>query len=129
MSILRSRACVAPSNNAARRGKADSPFRRRLHPAELKAIRNAGFRSVICNRPDGESPDQPAFDEIAAAARELGIEARYLPIEAGSNGDAQVDAFGALVNALPKPILAYCRTGNRAGMLWNRLATRSTARV
>ncbi|MGG1947532.1 aminotransferase class V-fold PLP-dependent enzyme [Trinickia sp. NRRL B-1857] len=102
---------------------------RQIAPADLKAIRNAGFRSVICNRPDGESPDQPAFEEIAAAARELGIEARYLPIEPGENGDAQVDAFGALVEALPKPILAYCRTGNRAGMLWNRLATRSTAQA
>jgi cysteine desulfurase len=100
---------------------------RQIAPADLKAIRHAGFRSVICNRPDGESPDQPAFEEIAAAAREWGIEARYLPIEPGSIDDAQVDAFGALVDALPKPILAYCRSGSRAGMLWSRLTTRSTA--
>ena len=90
-------------------------------PADPKAIRSAGFRSVICNRPDGESSDQPAFEDIAAAARELGLEAHYLPVEPNGIGDADVAAFGALVDTLPKPILAYCRSGNRAGMLWNRL--------
>ncbi|RDU99482.1 aminotransferase class V-fold PLP-dependent enzyme [Trinickia dinghuensis] len=97
---------------------------RQITPADLKAIHDAGFRSVICNRPDGEGADQPAFEEIAAAARELGMDARYLPIVPGRIGDAEVDAFGALVDALPKPVLAYCRTGNRSGALWSRLATR-----
>ncbi|MBU9578756.1 TIGR01244 family phosphatase [Ralstonia mannitolilytica] len=101
---------------------------RQIVPADLKAIRDAGFRSVICNRPDGEGDDQPAFAEIAAAARELGLEARYLPVEPNRIGDAEVDAFGALVDALPKPILAYCRSGNRASALWNRLADQRQAR-
>jgi cysteine desulfurase len=94
---------------------------RQITPADLKAIRSAGFRSVICNRPDGESTDQPAFEEIAAAARELSLEARYLPVVPNHIGTAEVDAFGALVDALPKPILAYCRSGNRAAILWNSL--------
>ncbi|MCA8318948.1 aminotransferase class V-fold PLP-dependent enzyme [Burkholderia cepacia] len=100
---------------------------RQITPADLKAIRNAGFRSVICNRPDGEGADQPAFDEIAAAARELGLDARYLPVERDRIGEADIDAFGALVDTLPKPVLAYCGSGNRAGMLWNRLSARRTA--
>ncbi|MGK8195305.1 aminotransferase class V-fold PLP-dependent enzyme [Burkholderia cepacia] len=102
---------------------------RQITPADLKAIRNAGFRSVICNRPDGEGIDQPAFDEIAAAARELGLDARYLPVERDRIGEADIDAFGALVDTLPKPVLAYCGSGNRAGMLWNRLCARRTAPV
>lgn len=108
------------------RSSASSAFSasRQITPADLKAIHRAGFRSVICNRPDGESTDQPAFEEIAAAARELGMEARYLPVSPGHIGDAEVDAFGALIDALPKPVLAYCRSGSRAGMLWNRLAAR-----
>lgn len=100
---------------------------RQITPADLKAIRDAGFRSVICNRPDGESLDQPAFAQIAAAARELGLEARYLPVEPNHIGDAEVNAFGALVDALPKPILAYCRSGNRAATLGNRLADQRKA--
>jgi cysteine desulfurase len=29
---------------------------------------------------------------------------------------------------LPKPILAYCRSGNRASVLWNRLTDQRKAR-
>ncbi|RAG29806.1 class V aminotransferase, partial [Burkholderia multivorans] len=70
-------------------------------PADLRAIRDAGYRAVICNRPDGEDADQPAFEEIAAAARELGLDARYLPVRRDEIGDADVEAFAALVDALP----------------------------
>ena len=34
--------------------------------------RVAGFRAIICNRPDGEGADQPTFDEIAEAFAALG---------------------------------------------------------
>ena len=46
---------------------------------DVAAIRDAGFRAIICNRPDGEGADQPNFEEIEAAARAAGLEARYLP--------------------------------------------------
>ncbi|MGI9500254.1 MAG: beta-lactamase hydrolase domain-containing protein, partial [Geminicoccaceae bacterium] len=29
--------------------------------SDIEAIAAAGFRSIICNRPDGEAPDQPSF--------------------------------------------------------------------
>ena len=115
---------IAQCRSTASNGVAAS---RQITPADLKAIRSAGFRSVICNRPDGESADQPAFEEIAAAARELGLEARYLPVVPNQIGAAEVDAFGALVDTLPKPILAYCRSGNRAAMLWNSLVDQRKA--
>jgi sulfide:quinone oxidoreductase len=86
--------------------------------SDLHAIKAAGFRAVVCNRPDGEGSDQPNFSEIEAAARELGIEAHYLPIESGKVGDVQTAQFGKLMQALPKPLLAYCRTGMRAATLW-----------
>ena len=47
-------------------------------PEDIAAIAAAGFRSVMCNRPDGEAADQPAFAEIEAAARAAGLEAAYL---------------------------------------------------
>ncbi|GAB7536855.1 aminotransferase class V-fold PLP-dependent enzyme [Burkholderia sp. 3C] len=101
---------------------------RQIAPADLKAIRDAGFRSILCNRPDGESADQPAFETIAASARALGLEARYLPIASASGiGEPELDAFAALVDTLPKPVFAYCRSGNRASLLWDRLATRRAA--
>jgi uncharacterized protein (TIGR01244 family) len=28
---------------------------------DLDAIKAAGFKSIVCHRPDGEAPDQPSF--------------------------------------------------------------------
>lgn len=86
--------------------------------ADLVALRQAGFRSIVCNRPDGESADQPSFGEIEQAAREAGLQAHYLPAESGKVSDEQGKEFGALLDALPKPVLAYCRTGMRPAAIW-----------
>lgn len=86
---------------------------------DMAAIKEAGFRSVICNRPDGEGADQPTFDELAKAAKKLGLEAVYLPIESGKVGDEDAEGFGAALSALPGPTLAFCRTGTRSATLWS----------
>lgn len=86
---------------------------------DLREIASRGYRSVICNRPDGEAADQPAYGEIEAAARAAGLEFRNMPIVAGTLSEADAAAFGAALDELPKPILAYCRTGTRSATLWS----------
>ena len=88
-------------------------------PADLAAVKAAGFRAIICNRPDGEGADQPTFDEIAKAAKKAGIETTYLPIVAGKVSDDDVAAFDQALTDLPGPVLAYCRTGTRSATLWS----------
>jgi len=90
-----------------------------IRTEDLAEIAQSGFRSVICNRPDGEAADQPTFEEIEAAAKKLGLETRYQPIVAGKVSDEDAVMFGELMNALPKPVLAYCRTGTRSATLWS----------
>lgn len=85
---------------------------------QLAALRKAGFRSIICNRPDGEAPDQPSFRQIDEQARWLCMQARYLPVVAGAISDEHGVAFGVLLAELPKPVLSYCRTGKRSATLW-----------
>ena len=85
---------------------------------DIPAIAQAGFKSVICNRPDGEGADQPGFKEIEAAANQAGLQIRYLPAESGKVSDAQGEEFGRLMQELPKPVLAYCRTGMRSTTMW-----------
>ncbi len=87
-------------------------------PDQLPLLKEAGFRAIICNRPDGEANDQPLFAEIARVAQANGIEAHYLPAESGKVSDEQGVAFGQLLATLPKPILAYCRTGMRSTTMW-----------
>ena len=86
--------------------------------ADLQALHDAGFKAIVCNRPDGEGADQPNFGEIERAARAAGLQAHYLPAESGKVTDEQGAAFGLMMAALPKPVLAYCRTGMRSTTLW-----------
>lgn len=86
--------------------------------ADLPALAQAGFRSVLCNRPDGESSDQPTYTELERAAQAQGLQIRYLPAESGKVTDEQGVAFGRLMAELPKPVLAFCRTGMRSTTMW-----------
>lgn len=94
-----------------------------IGPRDMAAIRAAGFRSVICNRPDGEGWGQPAFVEIEAAAGAVGMQAAYLPVVPGQMTASQVERFSALMRELPGPVLAYCRSGARAAGLWDAART------
>jgi sulfide:quinone oxidoreductase len=98
---------------------------------DLPAIKEKGFRSIICNRPDGEGTDQPTYKEIEVAAAKLGIDMAYQPIVAGKVNDQDADDFANLMTELPGPVLAYCRTGTRSATLWSltQAQTRTTADI
>ena len=89
-----------------------------IHLDELQSLTDAGFRSIISNRPDGEDPGQPDWREIAAAANAAGLEARHIPVTPGAIGADDVANFAAALNEMPRPILAFCRSGTRAASLW-----------
>jgi len=65
-----------------------------ISEADLTEIAQAGFKSLICNRPDGEGSDQPGFKEIEIAAKALGLAIRYLP--AGRYRIASPSALAAI---------------------------------
>ncbi|THH36849.1 TIGR01244 family phosphatase [Aliishimia ponticola] len=90
-----------------------------ISPDDVADLKAQGFRSIICNRPDGEGADQPSFEEIETAAKAAGIEARYIPIVAGMVQDDDADAFGKAMAELPGPVFAYCRSGTRSATLWS----------
>ncbi|MGD9866273.1 MAG: TIGR01244 family sulfur transferase, partial [Pseudodonghicola sp.] len=87
--------------------------------ADIAAIKAAGFRAVICNRPDAEAADQPSHEEIETAAAAAGLEFRFLPVTPGIVTDETAAAFGTALTELPGPVLAYCRTGTRSTTLWS----------
>jgi len=99
--------------------------------SDLAAIKDAGFRAIICNRPDGEGADQPTFAEIEKAAKAVGIEAVYQPIVAGKITDEDATTFDEVTASLPGPMLAYCRTGTRSATLWSlsQAKTRTVADI
>lgn len=84
-----------------------------------------GFKTLVANRPDHEEPGQPAMADIAAAAKEHGLEWVYLPVESGNITDADVDAFAPMIREAEKPVLAFCRSGTRCTVLWALSSARS----
>lgn len=90
-----------------------------LQPADMRALADAGFKSVIINRPDGEGgPEQPLSDDVLRAAREAGLQARYQPVVSGAITAADVAEFAGLLRELPAPVLAFCRSGARCANLF-----------
>lgn len=86
-----------------------------ITPADLRFIADQGFRSVINNRPDGEGgAAQPTSNEIELEAKALGLSYVYLPVVNGQLTQSQVLETARLVEELPKPILAFCRSGARS---------------
>ena len=102
---------------------ADVSVAPQLGPEAMAEAKAAGFRSVINNRPDFEGgASQPTNASIEAAARAAGLDYAFLPVAANFQSPEEIARFGELIASLPKPILAFCRSGTRSGRLW-RAAT------
>ena len=96
-----------------------------LDPAAMAWAAEAGFKSIVNNRPDFEGGlDQPTSAAIEAAALAAGLHYAFLPVQPAVQTPQEIARFAELVAELPKPILAFCRTGTRSGKLY-RLATGS----
>ena len=89
-----------------------------IGPEDVPAVAAAGFKSIICNRPDGEGEDQPAFAAVQAAAEAAGLTIVYQPVVSSQLTDQDARTFGAHFDSLPKPVLAYCRSGARCTRLF-----------
>lgn len=76
-----------------------------------------GFKMVINNRPDGETPDQLSHAEAADAAEAAGLDYVFLPVAGGFPPDKVVSTLEAITRA-KGPVLAYCRSGTRSAHLW-----------
>lgn len=89
-----------------------------ISASDVADLARAGFKSLICNRPDGESADQTSFEDIRAAAQAAGLQIHHLPAETGKVNEQQAAEFSRLLQQLPKPVLAYCRSGLRSTTMW-----------
>ncbi|WP_282565612.1 TIGR01244 family sulfur transferase [Paradevosia shaoguanensis] len=87
-------------------------------PEDVSALKAAGFTTIINNRPDGESPDQPASVEIEAAAKAAGL--NYIAIPLGREGVTpdMVEKTRAALEGSDGPVFAFCRSGTRSTTLW-----------
>jgi len=92
-----------------------------LMPEAMAELARLGFKSVVNNRPDFEhGPDQPTSAAIEAAAVAAGLVYRHLPVDAGWQSPEQIAGFAELLQTLPQPMLAFCRSGARSTRLYQQ---------
>ena len=99
----------------------------RLDRAEIEALAEAGVRTIINNRPDGEDPGQLPAGEARKLAEAKGIAYHHIPITAASLSRSDVDAFAATLRGAAGPIVAHCRSGTRSTLLWALMRLRDGA--
>ena len=94
-------------------------FAGQIIPEQVAQVAEKGFKSIINNRPDMEGGvEQPTSAQIEDAARAAGIDYVFQPVVAGQITEIDVRTFANHFNELPKPVLMFCRTGNRSNNLY-----------
>jgi len=96
-----------------------------LQLGDMAVLADNGFRSVVCNRPDGEASDQPGHAEMAAAASKAGLQFRYIPVTPGIVTEETAEDFRKALIDLPGPVAGYCRSGTRTTTLWSLAMAKS----
>ena len=84
-------------------------------PAQVVALAQAGFHSIVNLREESEADAQPEVE----AAKDAGLAYFGLPIPKAQPTDEQVKMFLRLTdNARIYPAFIHCATANRAAALW-----------
>jgi sulfide:quinone oxidoreductase len=96
-----------------------------IRPEDVPHIAAAGFKVIMCNRPDGEEAGQPDWDDIVEACAHNGIEARYVPQADRNPTDYAVNGFSRAMSEANGKVFAFCRTGTRCEILWNAAKARA----
>ena len=85
-----------------------------IRPEEMRDVASAGYRTVICNRPDGEEPGQPSAASMREAAEEAGLVFHHIPVSGGEFPPDAIRAFARVREKADGKVIAYCRTGTRS---------------
>jgi len=85
---------------------------------DIEQLKEAGFKTIFCNRPDNEEQNQVTVKSIQDKAIESGLNFIHQPVIGGQISQNDIDQFSDYYDAAEKPIFAYCRTGTRSSMLW-----------
>jgi sulfide:quinone oxidoreductase len=85
---------------------------------DVAELAERGYRSIVSNRPENETEDQPSWLDLKAAAAAKNMDAIQIPVVMGQISEDQVEAFRNALEDLPRPIAVFCRTGTRAALMW-----------
>ena len=86
-----------------------------ISETDLDQFANEGFETIINNRPDHEQEGQILTSVLKAKAESLGMTYHDLPVTPAT---ITPDAAAQFKTMVAGKTLAFCRTGNRSGMMY-----------
>lgn len=89
-----------------------------IDPADIADIAEAGFKTIICNRPDAEVPPSHLAGVMAAEAQKRGLVFVANPVTHQGLNMQMIDAQKAALDGSDGPTLAYCASGTRSSIVW-----------
>lgn len=88
-----------------------------IEPEDVADIAAAGFRTVICNRPDAEIPMELSSEVIRIAVEAAGLVFVDNPVTHPTMTPERIATQAAAMT--DGPVLAYCASGTRSSILWS----------
>ncbi|MEP2641403.1 TIGR01244 family sulfur transferase [Roseobacter sp.] len=89
-----------------------------LSPDDMTALSEAGFKRVVCNRPNAEVPPSHHCDEMQKAAEAAGLEFAVQPLTHQTMTPDVIATNAALIQDCTGPVVAYCASGTRSTIAW-----------
>jgi len=89
-----------------------------IDPADCASIAEAGYKTLICNRPDTEVPASHSAAAMRAAAEAAGLTFIDNPVIGAALTMDAVKTQQDAIDAGPGPVLAYCASGTRSTVVW-----------
>ena len=85
---------------------------------DIKILADKDVKILICNRPDGEEPNQITCAEIESMANTHGISFFHIPATGGNVTMDALNNFIAVLEGTNERVHGYCRSGTRSSIFW-----------
>jgi uncharacterized protein (TIGR01244 family) len=89
-----------------------------IDPEDVPGIAAAGYRTILCNRPDMEVPPSHQAAALRAATEAAGLVFVDNPFTNGMLTEDIVALQARTMGEETGPVLAYCASGTRSTILW-----------
>lgn len=89
-----------------------------LNPEDMSDLANAGFTTVICNRPDAEVLTSHQAEAMRQAAHSAGLDFYVLPLTHDTFTMENISKQKEISDAALGSCVAYCASGTRSTFAW-----------
>ena len=98
-----------------------------LSAGDMAKFKEFGFLTIISNLPDSEVENGFTSKEAGIEARALGLQFIHIPVRGADITDQEnIDEFSDVLAKADQPVIAHCKTGTRAAILWGLVSAQNS---